>query len=84
MKKTAPMFEVAYTASQAAGGIPNGAVVLKTNSGPGDGHSDGARAVVIGSLGPIYQAGRPLYGYWVRWDDLDLPVFIQGDRIKVP
>lgn len=79
----APSREVVYTTNQAEGAILNGTTVEKTNSVADDAHRDGARAVVIGSLGPIYQACLPLYGYWVRWVDLDPPVFIQGKRIKV-
>lgn len=74
--------EVIFTTNQAEGAILNGEAVQKINSKADDGHRDGARAVVIGSLGPIYQAGLPLYGYWVRWDDLQVPVFIQGNRIR--
>lgn len=76
------MSEIVYTTNQAAGAIANGTVVVKTDTVEGDGHKDGDRAVVV--VGPIYQAGLPLYGYWVRWQDLDAPVFIQGNRIKVP
>ncbi len=78
-----PSREVVFTTNQAEGAILNGRLVSKINSTADDGHRDGARAVVIGSIGPIYQAGLPLYGYWVRWADLEVPVFIQGNRIKV-
>ncbi len=79
----APSREVVFTTNQVEGAILNGTIVVKTNSVADDGHRDGARAVVVGSLGPIYQVGLPLYGYWVLWDDLEPPVFIQGNRIEV-
>lgn len=75
--------EVIFTTNQAQGAIPNGTRVKKINSTTEDTHGDGACAIVLGSIGPIYQAGLPLYGYFVRWDNLEPPVFIQGNRIKV-
>lgn len=79
------MSEVIYSTNEAAGALPNGTLVAKTNSKPEDTHRDGARATVIGSIGPIYIGGQPLYGYWVRWESQVLPpVFIVGNRIKLP
>lgn len=46
-----PLF--VYTTNQAMGAIPNGTVVVKTNTATDDGHKDGDRATVVGSIGPI-------------------------------
>lgn len=76
--------EVAFTRKQASGAIPNGVMVEKVNSEQGDTHSDGARATVVGSWGPVDELpGR--YFYFVEWEDVPgLPVGIGGDRIRVP
>jgi len=77
--------KVAFTSNQAPGAIPNGAAVEKVNSEPGDGHHDGARATVVGSL-PIDDDRLPdRYFYFVEWEDLPgHPVGIGGHRIRVP
>lgn len=63
--------------------IADGKTVIKCNSEKGDGHRDGAEAVVIESVGPIEFKGDPeTYGYMVKWADMPhLPVFVAGDRI---
>jgi len=73
-----------FEPGQAEGAIPNGTVVEKCNSMPGDGHPDGARATVLSSQGPHAVAGfGPMYGYFVQWDDVpEIPVFIAGIRIR--
>ena len=74
---------VAFTSDQAPGAIANGALVEKVNSGPGDAHTDGARATVVGSFGPVSLPDR--YFYFVEWEDYPgLPVGIGGHRIRVP
>ncbi len=75
--------EVVSTHDQAPGALPNGALVEKLNTEPGDTHRDGARAVVVGSLGPYDGLPDP-YGYFVEWDDIPgVPVAIGGHRIRV-
>ncbi|KKK91658.1 hypothetical protein LCGC14_2710750, partial [marine sediment metagenome] len=77
---------VVFTTKQAPGGIPNGAVVEKVSSEPGDSHPDGARATVVGSLGPIDDDCLPdPYFYFVEWEDQPgVPVGIGGNRVRVP
>ncbi len=78
--------EVAFTSKQAPGAIPNGAVVEKVNSEPGDDHTNGARATVVGSWGPIDDDRLPdRYFYFVEWEDRPgIPVGVSGNRIQVP
>jgi hypothetical protein len=64
--------------SQAKGAIPNGARVRKVTMEPGDFHPVGARATVLGSVGPV--DGE--YGYFVRWDDIAAPVFVRGRKLE--
>lgn len=67
-----------HTTEQALGAIPNGSVVAKTNTKPGDGHQDGDRGKVIGS---VAVDGR--YLYFVEWDDAKgLAVGLEGSRIR--
>jgi hypothetical protein len=59
--------------------LPKGARVEKCNSQPQDRHRDGARGVVVATLGPV----DILLGYFVRWDDLpNVPVFIAYTRVR--
>jgi hypothetical protein len=72
---------VAFDPSEAPGAWPNGTKVRKANSEPGDGHRDGALAVVRGSVGPDPRWGY--FGYFVEWDDLPgVPVFIASPRLE--
>ncbi len=72
---------------------PPGARVEKINSKPGDGHGDGARAIILGHVGTLpydipamtgtlaIPAGT--YGYFVRWDDApDIWVAVTGNRVR--
>lgn len=70
---------------QAPGAIPNETIVEKIKSTSGDGHPDGSRAKVIGSIGPgtLSETGETIYGYWVVWEDVpDRPCFIASVRIR--
>lgn len=70
-----------FTTDEAPGAWRNGTKVSKVGSVPGDAHQDGARARVLGSIGPT--PGR-LYGYFVEWDDMpDVPTFIAGPRLAL-
>jgi len=83
-----------YTTEQAKGALPNWTRVRKINSKEDDTHKDGALATIIGSSGPLdvaalasplppEAAGKPLYVYWVIWDDVPgLPVGIAGFRVE--
>lgn len=65
--------------------------VEKINSKPGDMHQDGALGEVISYLGPlvagsILDDGKVIsqddYGYFVRWEDCPIQVFIMGSRLR--
>ena len=72
---------VGFTRNEAPGALRNGTLVEKVNSKPGDTHQDGARATIVGSLGPADHLTSK-YGYFVVWDDIPgVPVFIAGKRI---
>lgn len=75
---------IVFTRNEAAGALRNGTRVEKTTTRTGDTHQDGARATVIGSLGPIAFEGIPkVFGYWLLWDDTPgVPVFIAGNRVR--
>lgn len=45
--------EIIYTTEQAPGALPNGTLIEKVNSKPGDAHPDGSRGTIIGSWGPF-------------------------------
>ncbi len=64
---------------QAPGAIPNGTVIEKVNSAPGDGHLDGSLGRVIGS-----EAVAVGYAYFIEWNDVPgVPVGVLGQRIRV-
>ena len=76
--------EVVFTTKEAPGALRNGTIVEKINSEPRDTHRDGARAMIVGSVGPVDDLRLPAkYGYFVVWDDMPgVPVFIAGHRIR--
>jgi hypothetical protein len=91
MKELGFEFEdgIAKLTKQAEGAIPNGTMVEKINSKPGeDGHDDGALARVMGSLlippGMTFPWGEAKYLYCVTWKDdpAKRPVFIVDWRVK--
>jgi hypothetical protein len=71
-----------YTQAQAAGAWANGTKVVKVGSDSTDGHQDGSRAKVVGSVGP-FKPPNPRYFYFVTWEDRpDVPCGIASHRIK--
>lgn len=78
------MNNIAFTREEARGALRNGTRVEKTEFAPTDGHQIGAKAIILGSLGPIEFEGNPqLYGYFVEWDDRPgIPCFITSTRIR--
>lgn len=69
----------AYTTDQIRGAMPNGTIIEKCGSGPGDGHQDGDSGIVLGSIGTC----PSLHGYFVAWsDNPSLPVFVASHRIR--
>lgn len=63
---------------------PNGTIIKKRNSEPGDGHQDGDQGVVVGALSIPEKLKFPdKWFYWVKWDDMpDVPVGVREHRIK--
>jgi len=74
---------IMFTTDQAPGAWPNGSRVHKVTGDPGDVHPLGALATVLGSLGPLDFEGRTEYGYFVRWDDMAMPVFVVGRKLAL-
>jgi hypothetical protein len=79
-----------FTREQAPGALPNGSTVMKTLDAPGDSHELGARATVLGSIGPqpesvdvgdrVVPAGA--YVYFVEWEDAPrAAVAVTSDRV---
>ncbi|MFH1486625.1 MAG: hypothetical protein ABIH46_11185 [Chloroflexota bacterium] len=74
--------DVVFTTKEAPGALRNGTIVEKVNSKPEDTHGDGARAMIVGSVGLV---DDPIakYGYFVVWDDmLGIPVLIADFRLR--
>lgn len=76
--------EIRFTRQQQPGALPNGTRVEKSEFRPTDTHPVGAKAIVLGSVGPIEFEGIPeVYGYFVDWDDTPgIPCFIAGNRVR--
>jgi len=73
-------FNAQVIREQAEGAWPNGTRVFKTIYKESDAHQVGAKATVVGSLGPA----NGIYGYFVEWDDMPgIPVFVAGTRIAM-
>jgi hypothetical protein len=84
-----------FTGNQADGALANGTRVIKTNSEPDDGHSNGESGTVIGSIKvpeEVREATRSMadfrfpnetHVYWVVWDaGPGLPVFTIGSKLQ--
>ena len=71
-----------HTHEHATGAYPNGTRVVKVREDPsGDLHPIGARATVIGSLGPVNVFGEE-FGYCLLWDDTPgIAIFTRGSKI---
>jgi len=84
-KEVGPVAVLSFNGQQ-EGALPNGARVSKTNSEPGDGHQDGARGTILGSVADPDNADPEIakqIGYFVEWDDRPgLPVAIASHRIS--
>jgi len=60
-----------------------GTEIEKVSSEVGDGHIDGARGRVASVMGPVDVPGFPCrYGYFVKWEDFPIPVFIAGHKVQ--
>lgn len=74
-----PGYRGMHTQRQADGAIPNGAIIVKTNSEEGDATPNGTQGKVLGSLF-VDVAG---YFYFIEWDTM--PTFAVGciaDKIR--
>ena len=73
-----------YSSDEAKGALRNGTRVEKQNSEPKDGHPNGERGEIMGSMGPL---DVPIlgcrYGYFVMWDGTPgIPVFTMESKVK--
>jgi len=76
---------VVASREQAPGAIPNGTLVEKCRTEPGDTHRDGERGTVYGSMGPapVPGLGERCYVYWVEWErHPGIPVAVADYRIR--
>lgn len=76
---TEPGWRGYFTREQHPDAIPNGARVEKANSEPGDGHQNGTRGTILGSV------STPETGpcYFIEWDPSPrTPVFVAGKKVK--
>jgi hypothetical protein len=75
---------IVFTRNEAPGALRNGTRVEKSDFRPTDAHQIGAKATVLGSLGPIEYEGIPqVFGYFLEWDDAPgIPAFVAGNRIR--
>jgi len=73
-----------YSSAEAEGAMPNGTLVEKQNSEPEDGHPDGERGKIVGSMGPLEEPVLGCrYGYFVMWEENpEVPVFIMETKLK--
>lgn len=74
-----PGDRIAYTEDEIPGAMKNGTLIEKCLSDPGDGHANGSRGRILGSLGRYPVA----YGYFIEWlDQPGLPVFVKYTRVR--
>jgi hypothetical protein len=76
---------IAFSTAEAPGALRNGTRVEKTDYRLTDTHHVGAKARVLGSLGPLpeWEGLKNVFGYFVEWEDMPgVPVFIVGNRIR--
>lgn len=66
-----------WCGNEAEGAWPIGSIVTKTRNRPGDSHRVGAKAKVLGSMGPLNSAaldegGEAIgdYFYMLEWEDM--------------
>lgn len=72
-----------FTSRQAKGAMANGTRVRKVQSEANDGHSDGAKGIVVGSMPSAGIEGmRGLPFYFVMWDDFAIPVGTAGWKLE--
>lgn len=72
-----------HVGKDAPGAEPCGTAMEKINSRPEDGHRDGARCTVIGSISTGHVDPDVPVSYFVEWDDMKgIAVFIAGDRLR--
>jgi ribosomal protein S27AE len=70
-----------HVTTEAPGAHPNGSIVEKSVQEPGDAHPIGARARVLGSVGPVEDG---TIGYFVEWKDMPgIACLVGGPRIRL-
>jgi predicted nucleotidyltransferase len=78
---------VIFSSAQAEGAWNNGTLVEKQNSEAEDGHPNGAKGKIVGSMGPLDEPSRTAlnckYGYFIIWDKSPgVPVFTMETKLK--
>jgi predicted nucleotidyltransferase len=78
--------DIVFTTAQAEGAWLNGTLVEKQNSEPDDGHPDGEKGKIVGSMGPLDDPVLGCkYGYFILWDrSPGVPVFTMETKLKKP
>jgi hypothetical protein len=70
----------AFVTDQYPGAYPNGSLIIKTTSEPGDAHPVGTLGTVLGSMGHP----KVGIGYFVEWQDMPrVAVFVQQGKIRL-
>lgn len=73
-----------YMTTQSAGALPNGTLIEKVSSEPGDGHPDGTEGEIIGSMDEAFipGLGRKMRAYFVKWAGFPIPVGTADFKVK--
>lgn len=76
--------DIVFSTAQAEGAMLNGTFVVKQNSEAEDGHPDGEKGKIVGSMGPLDDPVLNCkYGYFVLWDGSPgVPVFTMETKLK--
>jgi hypothetical protein len=80
----AEMFLSLIVGKQGRGAIVTGRRVRKVNSEPGDRTPNGQEGRIIGSVGPftmIIEGHVANYGYMIKWDGDERPVFTTDGKV---
>lgn len=78
VKMIGELLGIAYIDEDADGALPRGVRVIKIGSEDGDGHPDGSRGKILGSVSDPEQG----IAYFVEWDDSPrVPVLVIAHKI---
>jgi hypothetical protein len=61
-----------------------GSRIIKINSEKGDGHKDGSKGIILGSISTAIEVeGIEEYGYAVVWEGENFPVMVVGSKLRL-